>query len=57
MGKVGREALHLSILFQVVVVGHHHFQFFGPHTGALPLLKGSFDCQELIISGMIPAVG
>lgn len=56
-GKVGREALHPSILFQVAVVGHHHFQSFCFLTGMLPLLKGSFNCQELIISGIIPLSG
>lgn len=56
MGKVGTETLHPSILFQVVVSGHHHFQSFCPLTGVLPL-KGSFDCQELIVSGIIPLSG
>jgi len=56
-GKVAREALHLSILFQVVVAGHHLFQSLCPLTGALPLVKGSFDCQQLIISGTIPPSG
>lgn len=40
-----------------VVVCHHYFQLFCHLTGVLPLFKGSFDCQDLINSGIILASG
>lgn len=53
-GKVGREALIPSIYSRC---GGLSPQLFCHLTGVLPLFKGSFDCQDLINSGIILASG
>lgn len=52
-GKVGREATHPSIVFQVLVVDQHHCWFFCYLKNVLPLLRGSFDFQVLLVPDII----
>lgn len=51
--KVGREATHPSVTFPVLVVGQHHCWFFCYLKNVLPLLRGSFDFQVLLVPDVI----
>lgn len=56
--KVGREATHPSIVFQVLGEGQRHCWFFCYLRNVLPLLRGSFDFQVLLFSdATIPLSG
>lgn len=52
----GREALHPSIAGEVAGLGEHHCPFFCSLEKVPLLLRGSFDHQDLLVPGLLPAL-